>query len=409
MLIGLWAVLGFQLMRGHKTGTSLETAALPPAPVIRVTAPVTQVTGYDPRAEAWGRLDRTPIFITQPWEMSSSVARADQATVAWHFPDTDRAGLSDLFSRIDLSQSLAETLESMAVANPDHDGLTIRPTPEIVLGLSRKDRSALYVALAESPKNMDQFNAFRLVCESPDQWFADSGVSPAVREIIDPLIYRHKKTLYFADFRTIDCLLPTLDDRWQLIKAISRRPTLLVRLTIPEGTDVESLVAYWGRGGRVANVRPILESLAYGERRKSIDIVQLLPPLPRTLLYTYPDPADGRLAFQRNCHWTSLNFFNEEPVERFSEAEAAIDELHTNYRPISDAPLLGDVVVLLDEEDGFIHTAVYVASDIVFAKNGLVPGAPWVLMEIEGMRHIYRPDDIQYFRRRDLEPESAGT
>ncbi|HYW81346.1 MAG TPA: hypothetical protein VE890_17310, partial [Thermoguttaceae bacterium] len=358
------------------------------------------------RAEIWGRLDRTPIFITLPQENVSSFRRLDAAATAWHFPNTDRAGLSKLFSRIGLSPALAETLKSMAVANPDSNGLVIRPTPEIVYGLSREDRSALYVALAKSPRNADHFNAFRLDCESPDQWFADSGVSPVVRKLVDPLIYRHEGILYFSDLRAIDCLVPTIEERWKLLKALSRRPTLLVRLTISKGADIESLVAYWGRGGRASQVRPILEALASGEDRGSIDIAQLLPPLPRSLLYTYPDPTENNVPLPKNCHWTSLNFFNKEPIDRFANPELAGDEVHANYELISDDPRLGDLVVLVDENERLIHTAVYIASDIVFTKNGCVSGAPWLLMEMEGIRHLYQPGDIRYFRRRDREPES---
>jgi hypothetical protein len=76
------------------------------------------------------------------------------------------------------------------------------------------------------------------------------------------------------------------------------------------------LVRYWGRGGRERQVRPLLESLAQFRRGQSIDIVHLLPAFARRLLYTYPRPAHDGHDVLRDCHWSSLNFFADQPDDQ---------------------------------------------------------------------------------------------
>ena len=67
---------------------------------------------------------------------------------------------------------------------------------------------------------------------------------------------------------------------------------MLVQLRVKPQTDVEALATYWGQGRRSKDVRPLLQSLVRVPGGATIDIVHLLPPLPRALLYTYPLPSE---------------------------------------------------------------------------------------------------------------------
>ena len=210
----------------------------------------------------------------------------------------------------------------MAQDNPSENGLTIRPTPEIVAGMKPEIRAALYGVLARFPENPDQASAFRFEGSSPDEWFAGSSLSPSTRQLVDPLIYRRGNLMYFADNRVVEQKLASPDELWLLLKALSRCRTLLVDVEISQESDVESLVNYWGRGGRTKDVRPILESLSSAPSPETISISRLLPALPQHLLYTYPDAEDRDSPLRRNCHWTSFNFFNAEPDDRFADLDA---------------------------------------------------------------------------------------
>ena len=61
----------------------------------------------------------------------------------------------------------------------------------------------------------------------------------------------------------------------------------------------------------------------------------------------------------------------------------------------------------LDEADrSSIHSAVYIADDIVFTKNGPSAATPWVLSTIAEMKAFYpgwKPLSVSFYRRRGAE------
>ncbi|MEE8450299.1 MAG: hypothetical protein V3R99_00240 [Thermoguttaceae bacterium] len=393
LLFGLWTTFGFHLLRGQANDTSHRLDVRPVLPA----RPADDRLPSGP----WGRLKRTAIFLPNPSPLGLLPEPLSSPTATWYFPDTSRAQLNGLFSRIGLSDSLARTLLGMAKTNASYQGLTILPTPEIVLGLSPKIRSGLYAILAEFELNEDQEQSPRFVCDSADQWFAGAGLSPEIRDIVDPLVYRQGKVLYFSDLRTVDYELPSPEARLALREALLRRPALVVRLTASNDSDAAALVDYWGQGGRTSAVRPFIESLVLDSRCESVDVAHLLPPFPRRLLYTFPSATDGGSTTMLNCHWTSLNFFSEEPDPTFGEPHIIDEVIERDYVQVFDEPLLGDVVLFRSDAGHPIHSASFIADDIVFTKNGR--GAlPWTLMEIDHLLALYSADKIEYYRRRDL-------
>ncbi len=53
----------------------------------------------------------------------------------------------------------------------------------------------------------------------------------------------------------------------------------------------------------------------------------------------------------------------------------------------------GDIIFLLDEHKNAIHSAVYVADDIVFTKNGDNYTQPWTLMRMNDLLATYAATD----------------
>jgi hypothetical protein len=395
LLILLSVIFGFQLWRN----ASGDLAWAKSERVLGSAA--NSIPRQSGRPGPWGRLQYRPILISQPREIAPSLTPLDPGTIAWQFPRTSRAQLFALFASIALPESLQATLASMAHDNPSTGGLTIRPTPEVVLGMKPEIRAALYGVLARFSENSDQANAFRFEGSSPDEWFAGSSLSDSTRQIVDPLIYRRGNMMYFADSRVVEQKLASPDELWLLLKALSRCRTLLVALEISQESDVESLVAYWGRGGRMKDVRPILESLSSAPSPETLNIAGLLPALPRRLLYTYPDVDDRNSSLRRNCYWTSFNFFNAEPDDRFADPDAVNLALADEYHRVAGPLLLGDVMTLYGDQGRLLHSAVYVA-DIVFTKNGRDTGSPWVLMKIDDVQQFYPVAESRFYRRNDL-------
>ncbi len=398
--IGFWVLLGLHVLPLSDDRAGDPNADVGSSTGVRATHSTDAETGQAP----WGRLTYVPITISPPLELVPHMMPPTGERVAWHFPDTISERLPALLSEIGLSEPLREKLVSLAEPNRAVEGVTIHPPLEIVLGLSPEDRSALYVTLAGFPENSNARGVFRFCGGALNEWIGDSPISPETRKLVEPLIYRHGNVLFFSDLGPIEGSLPSSQQRSLLVEALSHESTFLLRLELSEESKLEELVDYWGHGGRTKEVRPILESLFHSEGARSIDIVHLLPPFARGRLYTYHVNSGGKLRHHFDCHWTAMNFFSEQPDDRFGDVRVVARALEEQYRQIQGSLGLGDVVVFLDGQT-VIHSAVFIAADVLFTKNGRGSQHPWMLMTLENMQDYYpRQKRLQprYYRRKDF-------
>ena len=135
-----------------------------------------------------------------------------------------------------------------------------------------------------------------------------------------------------------------------------------------------------------------------------IDVIHLLPASVRKILYTFPNPLLTENGYLPDCHWTSLNFFNAEPLERLSDPIQATQYTLENFRVVEAPYQCGDVLFFTDIKTGdAYHSCAYIADDIVFTKNGRSPLQPWVLMKIEQVKTLYdlhfRTQTVAYRRQ----------
>jgi len=108
----------------------------------------------------------------------------------------------------------------------------------------------------------------------------------------------------------------------------------------------------------------------------------ILPNLPAAEIYDYPDIIDNPLdgpPVNRDCAWTSLNFFLDQPNPNFGKMQYVQKELEENYRPLDGKPRYGDLVVVARPDGYMVHVAIYIADDIWFTKNGSTLVHPWML------------------------------
>jgi hypothetical protein len=79
--------------------------------------------------------------------------------------------------------------------------------------------------------------------------------------------------------------------------------------------------------------------------------------------------------------------------------------IESNCTDVYTGPMLGDLV-LLSRPDGYLwHSAVYIADDIVFTKNGRRVTSPFVFMRLEDMKDFYPSDPplvLHYYRPNEL-------
>jgi hypothetical protein len=139
-------------------------------------------------------------------------------------------------------------------------------------------------------------------------------------------------------------------------------------------------------------LRPLLESVAESAPEHSIDIVHLLPTFARNHLYRYPKltAADFDRPLIVNCLWSSLNFFNAQPDDRYLDLKFALNALKRDYYLVEHDYQLGDIIVFLDANGNLIHAAVYLEDNLTFSKNGTSPVAPWAIASVDELKGYYR-------------------
>jgi hypothetical protein len=122
-------------------------------------------------------------------------------------------------------------------------------------------------------------------------------------------------------------------------------------------------------------------------------------------LYTYPVPPERAPAINQDCHWTAFNFFNTEPDNRFCDENEVVKALDNEYYRVFGNLQLGDIVMFFIEGNRVIHSAVYIADDILFTKNGSIASRPWMLTTLEDMKGYYptlKPKEIRYYRKKNI-------
>ena len=353
-------------------------------------------------AEApWGTLHYVPIVIAPP---ASFIANSDDAPRAWFFPHMDASSVLHFLVRSGLSPELLMRVAARTRFDEQLLGTHVSPEWDLIDGLSREARRELYVWLSESVRNVEQADAFRF-CGSIEQWLSGGGLAPETRRWVERFSYEQGHFTFLADIRWILPHVCDSSERVRLLRALSREATLLMKLRVRASQDVDGLLAYWGRGYRHKDIGPLLESLTRCPDGELIDIVHLLPPFARRLLYTYPPPPRTDIERQRDCHWTSFNFFNEVPDDRYLEVHNVLETLQSQYVQIAGPAEFGDLVLFCHSLGEVFHSAVHIADDILFTKNGPTASRPWMLMRLSDLIHFYPRRQVvetRVFRRRDF-------
>jgi hypothetical protein len=352
----------------------------------------------------WGKLSFNTIMIEPPEAVIPS-GSSEPHSQLWQFVGYTEAQLQSLWREAGLSAADQEQLNSPEHRTISAAGIVVRPGVDLVLALSPAARGRIYAALAEFPANITQNEPFRFRADSISDWFVDSDLSPEIVELTNRLLYEHAGIAFFSDQDLVLSRLHTPAERIRYLKALSRKPALLIQLNIEHGADAEALAHYWGRGRRAKDLEPLIASVARRPAGGSLDVVHLLPRFPRSMLYTYPMPGDKSTGDAYDCHWTSFNFYGEEPDDRFTDINFVKQTLNTDYYPVEGTPMMGDIILLVRPGNVVIHSCVFVADDIVFTKNGPGYSVPWMLSRLSQVVAFYgrgQELEIRRFRPKRL-------
>lgn len=363
-----------------------------------------RLSGDNPREGPWGELETVDIDLDQPLEYVSFEETASRMP-AWHFIQTPPAGVRALMAGCGMSEAQVEAAVSGSRLVYDGTNSTVCPGEDVVMSLGAETRGCLYTLLAQWPENTLMRQPYHVSDEDLDPRMVRAGVDGAVIQRVRGLLYPRGGNRYFSDLEVVLGHIPTEDGRLALLKALSHQTATLASLRLRPGCDIDKLLGYWAGvpGVRAKDLRPLLESIRDAPGGGSLNLIYLLPPFARSRLFTFPLPA-GEGEIRGDCHWSALNFFNDPPDDRLKDIEYASALVREAYYPIGRPSRCGDLVFLLDEAGGVVHSAVFLADDLVFTKNGINFGQPWILMRMNRLLEVYtfssEPKSV-YYRRKE--------
>jgi hypothetical protein len=339
------------------------------------------------REGPWGRLYARPVLLTPPKRVFDPDFTLGDGK--WYFEKAPLAEIEALLKSCGLSDQQSATLVSLLQPVEATPGLlAVAPPHDLVLGLTPDVRSRFYRRLALLDANFAQCQPFRMAERHLQSWMESDGFDNSLERDVRGLLWRSGDTLMFSDYNLLASRMSAPSERIAFQQLLAQKVSLFLRIEITPDANVVQLNDYWSADGRGEEVLPILSSTA-ASGGGTIGIMNLMPPFVREHLNRFPEePTAG--APLPACHWSSLNVFTRgEPDHSFHETAAVEREIRTRYRRVEDHPRFGDLVLLNEPNGSSIHSAVYIADDIIFTKNGPSPATPWVFSTIEEMKAAY--------------------
>lgn len=352
----------------------------------------------------WGELVTLEIDLEQPEEYVSFEATTDRIAT-WTFTNRTLNQTREILTESGMSPGLIEsTLASGKVENTPQ-GTVVKPGDEVITVIPAEVRAKLYGTLSQWPENRYMANPYHLPTEDFSALLTSTDVPPAALELVRKLTYVQVGKKLFSDPEAVLHQIPSAEGRLHLLKMLTYQTAVLARLRLRPDSDVDKLLGYWGSmpGVHTKDLRPLLESIKKTPDGGTISLLYMLPPFARERLYTSPLPTQAG-DVKMDCHWTAMNFFNETPDPRFQDNAFASNYIKENCYQIGKPSKIGDLVFLLNSKSEVIHSAVYIAEDLVFTKNGINFAQPWILMRIPNMCEVFTVNEepkIAYYRRKE--------
>ena len=351
----------------------------------------------------WGTLECTPITLAAPEEFLQ-VRSMEALPVHWVLSSTTTEQFEKFVNSLELTAEQQSKLLSPEARKVTSDGLTITVPDEIFLALKPEVRSKVYQVLARNSKN----DLLYLPKELAAERFNKGSVLPKTQSL-----FRQVSVDYgnYRVFFGISCVLRNIsdyDEKVRFMKVLTMETSYVVRLHLTAESNIHELTSYWGRAFWLSDVKSFLESFSNTKGGAWLDVIELLPPLPSALLYTYPmpeNPMKGPI-FPRDCYWTAMNFFRDTP-DNTLVGDRLKECLKNDYYPANSDPRYGDVIILTTPDGQIVHFAVFIADNLVFTKNGETPIHPWIFSTlkevVEHYSHAVPPGQkltVNYYRNK---------
>ncbi len=364
--------------------------ALPASPAGEETA-----TLHSGNVGPWGQLEWFEVAL-EPSDLVLSEPLYTHPPLIWAFPpDWSPDGIAAF-----LREGGVPEAEIVAMLAPENRrqlsmAVTVVPTEKAILSLTPETRATLYRRMAEWRINPYQSTPFSLGGDNVETLagMASHPFSPEFIRFANQFVYRGEPKNVLSDYPLLCARLPDrVDVRLSLAKLLLRSRALMVRLRIPPGADPEEVRRYWTLDGRYDSGIATFDA-AFGdastEEAPSLDLVHLLPPLPRQFLNTYGTRALAVGDLRPDCFWTALNFFEDDISQRYLDPIIG-DVLGNEWLPVDPPYRFGDLVLIHEtDSDAAIHACNYLADGLVFTKNGKSLLRPWLIQHLDQVAEIY--------------------
>lgn len=336
----------------------------------------------------WGQLEVRTVYLEPPESLMAVIAKPSAVT-RWTFEQNTQGGVRAVLAKAGVPEPVIARLLSPVRLVESGNSIILLPEREDLVALSLEVRSALYLELAKSSANEYQRDPVFVLGGDVDDWMEGVPLTSAQRALFRQLLWRRGNAVVFSDVQALLALAKGPEEVSGVFRSITRVRSLIVGLRLPLTVERNAFIDYWTADQvgtpRLAFIRAVTQRRA----QQVVDVTHFLPSAFRLRVYSFPEMDLGLKGRFPDCHWTSLNFFNQEPKDIYLDTRQAAEHLLKDYVAV-DAPYrYGDVLCFLDDGEG-LHTCVHIVDDIVLTKNGDSILAPWTLMRLRDVDEIYR-------------------
>jgi hypothetical protein len=350
----------------------------------------------------WGILQSFPVFIAAPdWILD--MFPLPSAVTTWTFRGLTPEEVATVIDQPGLPEAAASELLDRSRWQVMDDVIHVIPSDVTVRSLPPDARATIYNVLSRWEENEFQHSPYYIPGNDARRWLTETGLPDHLIDLVARTAYPVGEASCFSDLPLLVAATSSYAEGRMLLKALSRTQTMILRLRLDRDTDIARIRDYWSAGpANAKDFFPLLESVATNDDVRHLDIVHLLPRTARKLLYTFPIPSMAVGGRYPDCHWTSLNFFNQMPESRLADVAGATTFTLENLHPAEPPFAYGDVLFMVDQEGNAIHSCVYLADDFVFTKNGANVLSPWLIMKLDDVQVRYSrqgPVELKIYRR----------
>ena len=354
----------------------------------------------------WGQLETWEIWLEPPTSQVLASGFLKEPAV-WNLPPMPLSEAAAFLDQCGFTQEEIRALLDPERCLESEQGLTIQPPNDLIDSMPTEVRARLNQNLANWPGNRFMSKPFVLSRETIESLAATGhhGVPEEVISRANHLIYQRNGLNVFSDLPQIIRDLPAVETQIDFTQVLLRSKSLMGRVKVSSGADLDDFRRYWSAGTLNKGVLPILDAVVTGTDEEYLDLVHLLPPNPRRLLYTFARVSMSLSEKYPDCFWTSMNFFEPETSNRFLDFPFA--RLGDTTWTEVQLPLQFGDIIYIDKADGSdaVHACNFLADDLVFTKNGSSLMRPFIIDHLDSILQSYHQEGetrLRYFRHRNL-------